>query len=33
MMKDICYKQRAQFCSICSPNDLSYYEPANWSFR
>ena len=33
IVKDICYKLGAQFCSVCSPSGLIYYGHTNWLFR
>ena len=33
IVKDICYRLGAQFCSACSPSGLIYYGHANWPFR
>ena len=33
IFEDVCYRQLAQFCSVCPPSGPSYYGPANWSLR
>ena len=33
IFKDICFKQRTQFCSACTFIGLIYNGPANWSSR
>ena len=33
IVKDNCYRQDAQSCSVCSPSGLIYYGHANWSYR